>query len=226
LVLPPLGMGPQGRTVNGIKFMLYPAGHVLGAAMIQLEIDGVRVLYTGDYSMDEDRHLMQAEAPVDNPPNVLIIESTFGLQKHETREVREKRFLGWLLYRACLSGVVAIFSSPFGSEAVEATVLRGGKVLLPVYALGRAQELMLILGTAVVCFVAVSPCCCEHLSWRAGVLRGVLGRASANAKGSHLLFLENRLEIVGGVQGAYVSACRRGSVDSVNLVVRRHLFRK
>lgn len=74
--------------------MLYPAGHVLGAAMIQLEIDGVRVLYTGDYSMDEDRHLMQAEAPVDNPPNVLIIESTFGLQKHESREVREKRFLG------------------------------------------------------------------------------------------------------------------------------------
>jgi hypothetical protein len=175
-------MGPQGRTVNGIKFMLYPAGHVLGAAMIQLEIDGVRVLYTGDYSMDEDRHLMQAEAPVDNPPNVLIIESTFGLQKHETREVREKRFLGWLLYRACLSGVVAIFSSPFGSEAVEATVLRGGKVLLPVYALGRAQELMLILGTAVVCFVAVSPCCCEHLSWRAGCAQRSTGKSIRKCK--------------------------------------------
>ncbi len=80
--------------MDGIKFVLYPAGHVLGAAMVCLEIDGVRVLYTGDYSMEEDRHLMQAEAPVDNPPNVLIIESTFGKQVHEPREIREARFIG------------------------------------------------------------------------------------------------------------------------------------
>lgn len=87
---------PQSKVEDGVKFMLYPAGHVLGAAMIALEIDGVRVLYTGDYSMEEDRHLMQAEPPVDTPPNVLIIESTFGLQKHEPREVREAMFIGEL----------------------------------------------------------------------------------------------------------------------------------
>lgn len=32
------------------------AGHVLGAAMFMLDIDGIRVLYTGDYSLEEDRY--------------------------------------------------------------------------------------------------------------------------------------------------------------------------
>ena len=40
---------------------------------------GIRVLYTGDYSMEEDRHLMQAEVPPGAPPDVLIVESTFGV---------------------------------------------------------------------------------------------------------------------------------------------------
>lgn len=33
------------------------AGHVLGAAMFLVEIDGLRVLYTGDYSRHPDRHM-------------------------------------------------------------------------------------------------------------------------------------------------------------------------
>ena len=41
--------------VKGIKFCGYAAGHVLGAAMFTISIDGVVVLYTGDYSMEEDR---------------------------------------------------------------------------------------------------------------------------------------------------------------------------
>ena len=42
-------------THKGIQFCGYVAGHVLGAAMFAICIDGVRVLYTGDYSMEEDR---------------------------------------------------------------------------------------------------------------------------------------------------------------------------
>lgn len=48
---------------NGIKFWCYNAGHVLGAAMFMVEIAGVRILYTGDFSRQEDRHLMAAEIP-------------------------------------------------------------------------------------------------------------------------------------------------------------------
>lgn len=45
---------------RGIKFTAYPAGHVLGAAMFLIEIDGVKILYTGDYSCENDRHLKPA----------------------------------------------------------------------------------------------------------------------------------------------------------------------
>jgi len=47
--------------VKGVKFTGYAAGHVLGAAMFEICIDEVSVLYTGDYSMEEDRHLKAAE---------------------------------------------------------------------------------------------------------------------------------------------------------------------
>ncbi len=53
--------------INSAEFTCraYNAGHVLGAAMFMfmIEIAGVRVLYTGDFSREEDRHLMAAELP-------------------------------------------------------------------------------------------------------------------------------------------------------------------
>ncbi|RHZ18579.1 hypothetical protein DYB37_013724, partial [Aphanomyces astaci] len=48
----------QEKMINGIKFTPYNAGHVLGACMFLIEIGGVKVLYTGDYSLENDRHLM------------------------------------------------------------------------------------------------------------------------------------------------------------------------
>jgi len=112
----------QEREYNGIKFWCYNAGHVLGAAMFMVEIAGVRILYTGDFSRQEDRHLMAAETPVVKP-DILIVESTYGVQIHEPRKERETRF----------------------TTFVHDIVRRGGRCLLPVFALGRAQELLLIL---------------------------------------------------------------------------------
>ena len=107
---------------HGIKYCAYNAGHVLGAAMFMVEIAGVRVLYTGDFSRDEDRHLMSAELPTASA-NVVIVESTYGVQTHEPRDERELRF----------------------TNAVSDIVRRGGRCLIPVFALGRAQEVLLIL---------------------------------------------------------------------------------
>jgi cleavage and polyadenylation specificity factor subunit 3 len=90
--------------------------------MFMVDIAGVRVLYTDDYSREEDRHLRAAELPQFSP-DVCIIESTYGIQQHQPRIVREKRF----------------------TEVIHNTVLQGGRVLIPAYALGRAQELLLIL---------------------------------------------------------------------------------
>jgi len=112
----------EEKEVAGVKFWCYNAGHVLGAAMFMLEIAGVRLLYTGDFSREEDRHLMSAEIPSVRP-DVLIVESTYGTHIHEPREDRENRF----------------------TSTVSDIVTRGGRCLIPVFALGRAQELLLIL---------------------------------------------------------------------------------
>lgn len=83
----------EEKEVAGVRFWCYNAGHVLGAAMFMLEIAGVKILYTGDFSRQEDRHLMSAEIPA-IMPDVLIIESTYGTHIHEPREDREARFTG------------------------------------------------------------------------------------------------------------------------------------
>lgn len=113
----------QVITHKGVRFTALNAGHVLGAAMFNVEIAGVRALYTGDFSCHEDRHLRGAEQPVENP-HVLIVESTYGVQRHGPTDVREARFTSF----------------------VHKVVARGGRCLIPVFALGRAQELLLILG--------------------------------------------------------------------------------
>lgn len=112
----------QELDVGGINFWCYNAGHVLGAAMFMVEIAGIRVLYTGDYSCEEDRHLQPAKVP-DMSVDILIVESTYGVQIHEPRLERERLF----------------------TSTVHNIVKAGGRCLLPVFALGRAQELLLIL---------------------------------------------------------------------------------
>ncbi len=61
--------------MSGVRFWCYNAGHVLGAAMFMIEIAGVKLLYTGDFSCEEDRHLMAAEVPAITP-DILISVST------------------------------------------------------------------------------------------------------------------------------------------------------
>ena len=90
--------------------------------MFNIDIGGLRVLYTGDYSRTPDRHLPGADMP-SVPPHVVICESTYGVSPHSPREERERRL----------------------TDRVHQILNRGGKVLLPVVALGRAQELLLIL---------------------------------------------------------------------------------
>jgi len=111
-----------------LRLTAHYAGHVLGAAMFDVldTRSGARVVYTGDYNMTPDRHLGPARLPRLRP-DLLITESTYATTVRGPKRAREAAFL----------------------EAVMATVLgRGGKVLIPVFALGRAQELMMLLDDA------------------------------------------------------------------------------
>ena len=63
----------EEKEVGGVRFWAYNAGHVLGAAMFMIEIAGVKVLYTGDFSRQEDRHLMAAEIPTVRPDILITV---------------------------------------------------------------------------------------------------------------------------------------------------------
>ncbi|CAD2099708.1 cleavage and polyadenylation specificity factor subunit 3, putative [Plasmodium vinckei brucechwatti] len=108
--------------LENVKFTAYRAGHVIGACMFLVEINNIRLLYTGDYSREIDRHIPIAEIP-NIDVHVLICEGTYGIKVHDNRRKRETIFLNML---------TNILNSK-------------GKVLLPVFALGRAQEILLIL---------------------------------------------------------------------------------
>lgn len=110
------------NVTGGIRFTPYHAGHVLGACMFFIEMGGLKILYTGDYSREEDRHLVQGEVPPVKP-DVLICESTYGTRSHGPRLEKEQQF----------------------TNLIHKVLLRGGRVLLPVFVLGRAQELLLLL---------------------------------------------------------------------------------
>jgi integrator complex subunit 11 len=100
----------------------YYAGHVLGAAMFHVRVGTQSVLYTGDFNMTPDRHLGPAVVPRLRP-DVVITESTYGTFTRASKRQREQDFI--LKIAQC--------------------VQRGGRVLVPVFALGRAQELCLLL---------------------------------------------------------------------------------
>ncbi|KAK2629260.1 hypothetical protein QTJ16_000080 [Diplocarpon rosae] len=111
------------HTISSIRITPYPAGHVLGAAMFLIEIAGLKIFFTGDYSREDDRHLVSAEVPKGVKIDVLITESTYGIASHVPRIEREQQLM----------------------KSITSILNRGGRVLMPVFALGRAQELLLIL---------------------------------------------------------------------------------
>ena len=91
--------------------------------MFLIEIAGLNILFTGDYSREHDRHLIPASVPRGVKVDVLITESTFGVASHIPRIERETKLM----------------------KSVTGVLNRGGRVLMPVFAIGRAQELLLIL---------------------------------------------------------------------------------
>ncbi|KAJ3200481.1 hypothetical protein HDU83_003133 [Entophlyctis luteolus] len=105
-----------------LEIKAYYAGHVLGAAMFHIKVGDSSVVYTGDYNMTPDRHL--GAAWIDEcKPDLLITETTYATTTRPSKRSRELEFV----------------------QQVQDCVLKGGKVLIPVFALGRAQELCILI---------------------------------------------------------------------------------
>lgn len=114
----------QTYTYNGFQITIYNAGHVIGASMFNIKRGKDSVFYTGDFSMTSDRHLSSASCPK-LKSTVFITESTYGNMIRNSRLDREREFV-YSIYD-CLKS--------------------GGNVLVPVFALGRCQELSLLLNS-------------------------------------------------------------------------------
>lgn len=120
-----LRLFPAGgrMTVGDVKVTLYRAGHILGAVMFMIEGGGEKLLVSGDLSFKAGRTIPGAEVPAGVRPDALILESTYGSREHSDRNTEEKRL----------------------ADNVAEVIAAGGFALIPAFALGRAQEVLLIL---------------------------------------------------------------------------------
>ena len=108
-----------------VRAEFYPAGHVLGAAGVKIETDDRTIFYTGDVHF-EDQTLSRAAKFPEEPVDLLIMETTRGDSPRPADYTRERE-------KARLAGHI--------STALE----QGGAALIPVFALGKTQELLLML---------------------------------------------------------------------------------
>ncbi len=119
------GERSQARPNDELSFEYCDAGHVLGAAGIILRAEGRTVFYTGDVNFD-DQTLTKGAVFPESGIDVLIIEATRGdspLPEGFSREAEERRF----------------------AEALTRAFDRGGCVLVPVFALGKTQEVLAMI---------------------------------------------------------------------------------
>ncbi|MET1128151.1 MAG: beta-CASP ribonuclease aCPSF1 [Thermoproteota archaeon] len=107
-----------------IKLTFYNAGHILGSAIVHLHIgEGLHnIVYTGDFKFGRT-FLLDKAASVFPRVETLIMESTYGDRVQPKREEARNSLI----------------------EIINRTIARGGKVLIPVMAVGRAQEILLVL---------------------------------------------------------------------------------
>lgn len=116
----PQQFGTSFEPIPGVTVRFSPAGHILGAASVHVAWDGKSILFSGDLGRNADILMQPPAAP--DAADYVVVESTYGDRDHEDSDA---------------AGVLA--------EVVSRTAARGGVVVVPAFAVGRAQALMYVL---------------------------------------------------------------------------------
>lgn len=112
----------QPQEIGSSTVELFSAGHIPGAASVFIESRGKSVLYTGDIKFMESDFMFGADIDAQNV-DVLISESTYSYKDHPDRKKLKNQLL----------------------TVIEDTCHNGGVALLPAFAVGRTQELLMML---------------------------------------------------------------------------------
>ncbi|MGI6131162.1 MAG: MBL fold metallo-hydrolase [Bacillota bacterium] len=109
----------------GILASLLPAGHILGAAAVLLQMEEGTLLYTGDFTTFEQETvgMQRFTGALRHGVDVAVVEATYGSRIHAPRSHEVRRLL----------------------HTIGEVIAGGGRVLIPAFAVGRAQELVLAL---------------------------------------------------------------------------------
>lgn len=102
---------------DGLILKLFPSGHILGSAFVRIHNKKTSILFSGDIGRPHDI-LMKAPATI-KQADYLVVESTYGNRLHDQTDPKVKL-----------------------AEVINQTVQRKGVVVIPVFAVGRAQELL------------------------------------------------------------------------------------
>ncbi len=105
------------RVANSFDVKFHLAGHILGAAIVEIRYGAVSLVFSGDLGRPNDC-LMPDPARI-TEADYLLVESTYGDRLHETRDPEDAL-----------------------AEIINRTAARGGSVLIPAFAVGRAQTLL------------------------------------------------------------------------------------
>lgn len=115
--LAPIPFEQDRRLAGGGTLRLRHAGHILGAASVQLDWAGRRFVFSGDLGRYNDGTMLDP-APIAHA-DYLVVESTYGNRSHDKRDPADAL-----------------------AEVVDKVVARGGTVVIPAFAVGRAQSLL------------------------------------------------------------------------------------
>ncbi len=108
-----------------VKTLFYDAGHILGSASILIEHDGKKIFYTGDINLNNQALIRGASLPEDKI-DTLILETTYG-------STDSSALPDW-----------NIEAERLASE-INKILIGGGSILIPVFSLGKMQEVLTIL---------------------------------------------------------------------------------
>lgn len=105
---------------KNLSFAFHPAGHILGAAWAGLYAHGLKIVFSGDLGRLKNLVMPPPTSPL--RADYLVVESTYGNRLHPPENPQETL-----------------------KELINKTVRRGGIVLIPAFAVGRAQEILYLI---------------------------------------------------------------------------------